>query len=56
MLRTQGLIAPIVFLSSNTHEYLTDSNVLKREIENELGPLGIQYASNMASAKHQIGF
>jgi hypothetical protein len=55
MLRTEGLTAPIVFLSSNTREYLTDSNVLKIEIANDFAPLKIDYASNMALAKHQLG-
>ena len=55
MLRTEGLAAPIVFLSSNTSEYLTDSKVLKVEIANDFAPLKIDYASNMAMAKHQLG-
>jgi hypothetical protein len=55
MLRTEGLTAPIVFLSSNTREYLTDSNVLKIEISNDFAPLKIDYASNMALAKHHLG-
>jgi hypothetical protein len=56
MLRAAGLNAPIVFLSSNTREYLTDSNVLKIEIANDLAPLKIEYAPNMAAAKHLLGF
>lgn len=55
MLRAEGLTAPIVFLSSNTREYLTDSNVLKTEIANDFAPLMIDYASNMALAKRQLG-
>ena len=55
MLRAEGLTAPIVFLSSNTREYLTDNNVLKTEIANDFAPLMIDYASNMALAKHQLG-
>ena len=55
MLRTEGLTAPIVFLSSNISEYLSDSKVLKTEIANDLSPLKIDYASNMAMAKHQLG-
>lgn len=53
-LRAEGLTAPIVFLSSNTREYLTEGSVLKAEIERDFAPLNIQYASNMASAKHQL--
>ncbi|HVJ52266.1 MAG TPA: hypothetical protein VM689_07380 [Aliidongia sp.] len=56
MLRTEGLTAPIVFLSSNTREYLNDSNVLKTEIANDFAPLKVDYASNMALAKYQLGF
>jgi hypothetical protein len=55
MLRTEGLNAPIVFLSSNIRDYLTDDNVLKIEIANEFAPLNIDYASNMAMAKHKLG-
>ena len=55
MLRAEGLTTPIVFLSSNTSEYLTDSKVLKPEIANDFAPLMIDYASDMALAKHQLG-
>jgi hypothetical protein len=55
VLRTEGLTAPIVFLSSNTTEYLTDSKVLRVEIANDFAPLKIDYALNMAFAKHQLG-
>lgn len=54
-LRIEGLTAPIVFLSSNIREYLTDSNVIKYEIEKDLTLSSISYASNMAMAKHQLG-
>jgi hypothetical protein len=54
-LRNEGLAAPIVFLSSNTSEYLTDSKVLRVEIANDFAPLKVDYASNMALAKHQLG-
>jgi hypothetical protein len=55
VLRTEGSTAPIVFLSSNIREYLTDSKVLKVEIANDFAPLQIDYASNMTLAKHQLG-
>lgn len=54
-LRDAGLIAPIVFVSSNTSEYLTDGNVLKGEIVRDMAPLKIGYAANMAMAKHLLG-
>ncbi len=52
-LRTEGLSGPIVFLSSNTEEYQTGSRV-KTEIENDLCPIKVEYASNMAMAKYQL--
>lgn len=55
MLRTEGLAAPIVFLSSNTEEYSSDSRVTKIEIADDLARVGASYASNMAAAKHQLG-
>jgi hypothetical protein len=54
ILRTEGLTAPIVFLSSNTREYLTEASILKSEIERSLAPYSIEYAPNMALAKHQL--
>lgn len=55
LLRAEGLIAPIVFLSSNTRDYLSDGKVLSDEIANDLEKLKIMYAANMAMAKHQLG-
>lgn len=55
MLRAESLTAPIVFLSSNTNEYLTDGKVLKTEIASDFDPLKIDFASNMAMAKHYLG-
>ncbi len=55
LLRAARLTTPIVFLSSNTNEYLMENRVLKSEIANDFGAFTIDYASNMALAKHQLG-
>jgi hypothetical protein len=55
MLRAEGLTAPIVFLSSNTEEYLNENGVLKSEIAGDFAQLLIDYAPNMALAIHQLG-
>lgn len=55
-LRAAGLTAPIVFLSSNTTEYVTEGGVVKPEIVQDFEPLHITYASNMSAAKHNLGF
>lgn len=54
-LRLAGGVAPIVFLSSNTKEYLTPGGTLKPEIVLEFGNLNIDYAPNMSAAKHALG-
>src|SRR5271165_1230003 len=43
-LRSGGLLKPIVYLSSNTKEYLTESKVLKPDIVKDFGTLNLQYA------------
>lgn len=55
-LRAAGLTTPIVFLSSNTNEYLEERRVLKPEISAELSPLAMSYSPNMAAAKNELGF
>lgn len=55
LLRRAGTTGPIVLLSSNTSEYLTESNILKSEIAAELGGLGVDYAPNMSAAKRALG-
>lgn len=55
MLRAEGLTAPIVFLSSNTSEYVTEGSVLKADIATDLAQFSIEYAPNMAAAKHLLG-
>ena len=54
-LRRAGTKEPIVFLSSNTNEYLLDRRSLKPEITAEFAPLGLDYAQNMGLAKHLLG-
>ena len=53
-LRSAGTQAPIVFLSSNTNEYLLDRRDLKPEIAAEFAALGLDYAQNMGLAKHLL--
>jgi hypothetical protein len=54
-LRSAGVTSPIVFLSSNTDEYLIERRVLRAEIAADFGNLAIKYASNMSAAKHMLG-
>lgn len=53
-LRAAGLTAPIVFLSSNTTEYLTEARVLKSEIAEDFEPSSMQYAPNSGAAFHAL--
>ena len=55
-LRAAGLTTPIVFLSSNTNEYLEERRILKPEIAAEFSQLTMDYSPNMAAAKHELGF
>lgn len=55
VLRRAGVTTPIVFLSSNTNEYLTESNILKPEIAAEFAGLSVNYAPNMSAAKRALG-
>ncbi len=55
-LRNAGVVTPIVFLSSNTKEYLTESNVLKPDIVTDFTKLNLSYAPNMGAAKYALGF
>lgn len=54
-LRSTGVTAPMVFLSSNTNEYFTEGSILKAEIAAEFGPLNLAYAPNMSAAKYALG-
>lgn len=55
ILRGAGVTTPIVFLSSNTNEYLTEGRILKPEIAAEFGAIKLDYAPNMSAAKHALG-
>jgi hypothetical protein len=54
-LRRAGLMRPLVFLSSNTRDYLTEGRKLKSEIAAEFAALDVTYASNMSAAKYALG-
>lgn len=54
-LRRDGLTAPVVFLSSNTREYLSESKVLKPDISTEFSSPNLVYAANMSVAKYTLG-
>ena len=43
-LRAAGLTTPIVFLSSNTNEYLEERRIVKPEISTEFSPLAVSYS------------
>jgi hypothetical protein len=53
-LRAGGLASPIVFLSSNTSDYLSPARILKEQIVLEFGAVTIDYAPNAAAAKHAL--
>lgn len=54
-LRDAGLTTTIVFLSSNTADYLNETRILKPEIVSEFNNLNIKYTPNMSAAKHSLG-
>lgn len=55
-LRAAGLRSKIVFASSNTKEYVGPlGGPLKADIGQEFANLGIEYAPNLAAAKHSLG-
>jgi hypothetical protein len=55
-LRRDGVTAPIVFLSSNTKDYTTESGDLVPDLDAEFGRLGLTYARSMSQAKFVLGF
>jgi hypothetical protein len=55
-LRATGVERPIVFLSSNVHEYMTERRILKPEIAEELDKLSVTFAQSMSEAKFRLGF
>lgn len=55
-LRAAGLIAPIVFASSNTKEYFApNTRHLQSDIAGDLAAVGVEYAPNFGAAKHSLG-
>ena len=54
-LREGGLTAPIVFVSSNTKDYAEPSGgMVRNDIKDEFESLELEYAPNMAAAKHML--
>lgn len=54
-LRGDGITAPVVFASSNTKDYAgTGGAVVRDDIRSEFDDLGLEYAPNMAAAKHLL--
>lgn len=54
-LRAAGRRGNIVFVSSNTQEYQTESRLVKPEIIEDLEPIGVNYAPNMSVARRFLG-
>ena len=55
-LRAAGMPTTVVFLSSNTKEYLTDAKVLTSDLVRDFGRTSVAYAPNMSAAKAFLGF
>jgi hypothetical protein len=56
-LRAAGLTSKIVFVSSNKDDYSGKAaSTLKPDLQKEFSALSIDYAPNMAAAKHFLGF
>ena len=52
-IRDEDIMTPAVFVSSNTKDYAGISGVSVRDdIRTEFDELGLEYAPNMAAAKH----
>ena len=55
-LRAADLGSKIVFVSSNTKDYAGElGTILKLDLAQEFAALGIEYAPNLAAAKHLLG-
>jgi hypothetical protein len=55
-LRTAGLASKIVFVSSNTNDYAGEpGTALKADLAHEFMSLNVEYAPNLAAAKHLLG-
>ena len=52
-LRKDGIMAPVVFVSSNTRDYAGNRGaVVRDDIRSEFDDLGLKYAPNLSAAKH----
>ena len=55
-LRTAGFASKIVFVSSNTKDYAGEAGrVLKADLAAEFAGISMEYAPNLAAAKHLLG-
>lgn len=55
-LRAGGLASRIVFVSSNTKDYAGETGAtIKPDIVQEFAALNLDYAPNLAAARHQLG-
>jgi hypothetical protein len=55
-LRAAGLESKIVFVSPNTKDYAGEpGRALKPDLAQEFATLGMEYAPNLAAAKHLLG-
>lgn len=56
VLRTAGLVVPIVFASSNVNDYTNGAGSrLRADLALDFATLNLGYASNWAAAKHSLG-
>jgi predicted nucleic acid-binding protein len=54
--RAAGLTSKVVFVSSNTKDYAGEiGTALKQDLAQEFANIGIEYAPNLAAAKHLLG-
>ena len=55
-LRNARLAAPIVFVSSNIKDYAEETGVrLRTDLAEEFAALNLEFAPNLAAAKHLLG-
>jgi hypothetical protein len=55
-LRAAGLTSRVVFVSSNTKDYAGETGrALNPDLAAEFAKIGMQYAPNLAAAKHSLG-
>ncbi len=55
-LRSEGIQAQMVFISSNTKEYREpNKRILKADIGEDLAKVSLEYAANFGEAKHRRG-